>query len=176
MLGFTKSSIVLALIFCLAEAAALPASAQLDVDSLVIPGPGLPKPSELGLTVEDLTKPVPELEHLLVRERLEKRFDAQCWRDRKCNFNDANNCFNYLRGLGHTNCVADRRTVGMCQAGPCVWWGRPINGNAGYASSYCEDVAWGGAWVINNCKDSNKLFSGANAANGNGNFIVEIHT
>ncbi|KAJ6255957.1 hypothetical protein Dda_9248 [Drechslerella dactyloides] len=176
MVGFTKVSIVLASIFTIiGNAAAAPAPLETDVDKLIIAGVGLPKASELGLTVEDLKKPAPAVDHLFMRspapeKDLAKRFDPQCWGDPKCTRGDATNCYNYLNGLGGTSCVTSGY-IQMCRSGGCGWYGRSLFG--GTVSSSCYNVALGGAWVLTNCQGN--YLAGANAAYGNGNLVVEIH-
>ncbi|KAK6330405.1 hypothetical protein TWF696_003502 [Orbilia brochopaga] len=175
MVAFTRTTIALAILGLLGNVAAAPAPLEADVDKLVTPGPGLPKASELGLTVADLQKPAPAVDHLFSRspapeKDLAKRFTPQCWGDPKCSRGAATNCYNYLNGLGGTACITSGY-INMCYSSGCGWYGRSNTG--GTVSSTCYNVALGGAWVLTNC--AGNYIAGANAAYNNGNLIVEIH-
>ncbi|KAF3920766.1 hypothetical protein ABW20_dc0103090 [Dactylellina cionopaga] len=171
MIGFTRTTIALTAVLSLFGAAvAAPAPVDVDYASLIETGPGLPTIKELGLTNADLTKPVPELEALIARDMLTKRYTPVCWGEPKCTTNDARACYNYLNGLGNTACSVQGR-VQMCKVGGCAWDARTLNN--GFASSSCSNAALGGAWVLNNCNGGNRV-AGSNAAFGNGNLIVDI--
>ncbi|KAK6495099.1 hypothetical protein TWF481_003127 [Arthrobotrys musiformis] len=172
MVGFIKSALAITAVFGLfvgGLAAPAPEPKLVDYLSLIKPGPGLPSPKELGLTNEDLNKPIPGLEKLMARDLLEKRYTPQCWDQPKCTYSDALGCYNYLYNLGNTVCEASG--VGrMCYVGSCNWYARSING---YSASPCYKAALGGAWVLRNCNSGNRL-SGSNAAYDNGNLAVDI--
>ncbi|KAJ6255955.1 hypothetical protein Dda_9246 [Drechslerella dactyloides] len=174
MFGLTKSTVAIAFALALfGAAAAAPTTAPvIDYTKLVIPGPGLPSIAELGLTNEDLSKPVPELEHLMARESenpntLFKRYDPQCWGGPGCSRQEAEGCYNYLVKLGNTACKS-HGVIEMCRAGKCSWQGRTLIGRE--VSSPCMDAANGGIWVLHNCRN----IRGSNAAWGNGAFAVDL--
>ncbi|KAF3908800.1 hypothetical protein ABW21_db0207665 [Orbilia brochopaga] len=170
-----KSTVAIASVLALFGAAtAAPASAPaVDYTKIIIPGPGLPTVAELGLTNEDLTKPVPALEHLMARESenpnaLFKRYDPQCWGGKGCSYEDAMYCYNYLIGIGSQDCKTSG-TNQMCRANNCSWQARNLNGRE--VTSRCDNAANGGAWVIHNCRNN---IRGSNAAWGNGDFAVDL--
>ncbi|KAK6519077.1 hypothetical protein TWF281_003765 [Arthrobotrys megalospora] len=171
MVGFIKSTITFtAVLSLLVGALAAPApEPKVDYTTIIETGPGLPTVKELKLTNADLTKPVPELARLMVRDVLDKRYTPQCWGEPKCNYNDAIACYNYLNSLGSTTCAASG-VVRMCYANGCAWYARSLNG---YSASPCYKAALGGAWVLNNCNSGGRL-SGSNAAYDNGNLAVDI--
>ncbi|KAK6330407.1 hypothetical protein TWF696_003504 [Orbilia brochopaga] len=175
MFGITKSTVAIASVLALfGAAAAAPTSAPVvDYTKLIIPGPGLPSVAELGLTNEDLTKPVPGLEQLMARESenpnaVFKRYTPQCWGGPACSWSDAQGCYNYLVGLGNRPC----KTSGidqMCRVNGCSWQARTLNSRE--VSSPCSNAANGGAWVMNNCRGN---IRGSNAAWGNGDLAVDL--
>ncbi|KAK7053662.1 hypothetical protein R3P38DRAFT_2851491 [Favolaschia claudopus] len=140
----------------------------------VIPGPGLPSLASLNLTSAELYQRVPSPE---VVKGLERRFDLICNEVPQCSVSDATACFNFLTALGQQACTVPG-PVGasstFCTAGGCHWFGGNLKQGGGSVSSFCSDVATGGASVIFGCTQSNNLVSGANAANGNGDLIVTI--
>ncbi|KAJ6262617.1 hypothetical protein Dda_3429 [Drechslerella dactyloides] len=126
---------------------AAPATVPAEVDylSILIPGEGLPTPQELGLTNEDLTKPIPSdfLPSNGISERdnvLRKR--TQCSPDHTCALSDSTACFNYLLSLNETPCEAGKINRQMCNVNGCRWIG--LAENTDWARSYCRDVAYGG--------------------------------
>ncbi|KAK7001696.1 hypothetical protein R3P38DRAFT_3046979 [Favolaschia claudopus] len=108
---------------------------------------------------------------------LERRFNLICNEVPQCSVSDATACFNFLNALGQQACTVPG-PVGasstFCTAGGCHWFGGNLKQGGGSVSSFCSDVATGGASVIFGCSQSSNLVSGANAANGNGDLIVTI--
>ncbi|KAL2143329.1 hypothetical protein VTI28DRAFT_10572 [Corynascus sepedonium] len=137
---------------------------------VVTPGPGLPSLAELNLTSAQLYEiGVPK--DLSARdELLGQRFEGFCGPDDSAytNVHDLIACFNYLRSLGITSCVAVEDTA-MCTAGDTTVYGSALRGTA---VSYCRDVALGLLWVIDHCTRPDQSCAGAQAANGNGDLIV----
>ncbi|EAU84143.1 hypothetical protein CC1G_08684 [Coprinopsis cinerea okayama7 len=158
-----------------AAVVALPA----DVDDFV-PGPGLPSLEELGMTKEDLYKPIPEEVLKSIQAEyggLTKRYTPTCGSTNRASHADAVACYNYLNGLGTTSCVVPNNAGGagninFCKIGSAYWTGSCLAGTCP-GSSYCRDVARGGLWVLNNCNVGGQV-RGSNAAWGNGNLIVGI--
>ncbi|EAU84142.1 hypothetical protein CC1G_08683 [Coprinopsis cinerea okayama7 len=172
----------LALAFVAATAVvALPA----DVEDFV-PGSGLPSLEELGMTKEDLYKPIPEEVLQSIEAEyggLTKRWSPTCRTSGLVPYAGALACYNYLDSLGTTPCVVPFNTQNpnwlakttFCQALGAFWTGTCLAGTCvDHGSSYCRDVARGGLWVLTHCKNSNNQLNGNNAAWGNGNLIVDI--
>ncbi|KAJ6582513.1 hypothetical protein DFH09DRAFT_1360401 [Mycena vulgaris] len=136
----------------------------------VIPGPGLPSLTSLGLTSADLYERVPTSDEV---STLEARFDLLCGEvEPPCAVADAVACFNFLNASGKTACTVKGENITFCTAGSCKWVGSNISGGPS-ASSLCRDVAAGGNAVINTCQD-NGLVDGVTAATENRNLIVTI--
>ncbi|KAK6343022.1 hypothetical protein TWF718_008400 [Orbilia javanica] len=155
---------------------------EIDYVNALIPGEGLPSPKELGLTNEDLTKPLPN--GFSKRDNvLQKRY--QCRFTDVCNLNDSRACFNYLLRLNERSCTATRRPTQFCRIGRCSWIGQAEGRNT--ASSYWQvspqpnqsvrlkprDVAHGGNTVNNRCR-LGPIVGGYNYAGGNGYLRVTI--
>ncbi|KAK7053661.1 hypothetical protein R3P38DRAFT_3170996 [Favolaschia claudopus] len=140
----------------------------------VIPGPGLPSLASLNLTSAELYQRVPSPD---VVKGLERRFSLICNNVQECSTSDASACFNYLNGLGHQACTVPNVYLAgntFCTAGGCHWYGSNWKEGGGLVSSYCSDVATGGAAIEFGCSQTNGLVSGSNAANGNGDLVVTI--
>ncbi|KAJ7222809.1 hypothetical protein C8J57DRAFT_1482253 [Mycena rebaudengoi] len=140
----------------------------------VIPGPGLPSLASLNITSAELYRTVPTQD---IKKSLARRFPLLCNEVPQCSIADATACFNFLNALGHQACTVPGPVGGsstFCTAGGCHWFGGNIKQGGGSVSSFCSDVATGGATIIFGCSQLNGLVSGANAANGNGDLIVTI--
>ncbi|KAJ7189366.1 hypothetical protein GGX14DRAFT_485149 [Mycena pura] len=140
----------------------------------VIPGPGLPSLASLNLTSAELYQRVPSPD---IVKRLERRFNLICNQVPQCSVSDATACFNFLNALGHQACTVPDpflSNILFCTAGGCNWGGTNFKEGGGLVSSFCSDVATGGAAVVFGCSQSNGLVSGSNAANGNGDLVVTI--
>jgi len=170
---FTTTTIV-TILALISNAAANPIAKQAhpvkDYTKVIVTGEGLPTVAELGLTHEDLIKPIdPAVFGQTDKPGLSKRYNPQCYNSYKCSYSDALACYNYLYQLGRQQCYTAPYSR-FCYANNCNWIGTVISGQSS-ASSYCSDVALGGAWVLQNC--GNPL-AGANAANGNGGLLVSV--
>ncbi|KAF3906026.1 hypothetical protein ABW21_db0205572 [Orbilia brochopaga] len=167
-------------VLCLAGTAfAAPApisEAEIDYVNILIPGEGLPTPTELGLTNADLTKPIPHglqpSYGISARDNniLMKRHE--CRSDHLCNIGDSIACFNYLLSLNETPCNVGKIQNQMCNTNGCRWIGQAENAET--TSSFCRDVAWGGKVVNDNCGRGNNQVGGSNYAGGNGFLKVTI--
>ncbi|KAK6340539.1 hypothetical protein TWF696_008865 [Orbilia brochopaga] len=155
-----------------AAPAPIPAT-EIDYVNILIPGPGLPTPQELGLTNEDLTRPIPHdfpSNGISARDNvLMKRHE--CRPSHTCNIGDSVACFNYLLSLDQTPCGVGKIQNQMCNVNGCRWIGQAENAET--AQSYCRDVAWGGKAVNDNCVRGNQV-GGFNYAGGNGHLKVTI--
>lgn len=160
VLSLTSFTVLLVLAFCAISsvkvANAVPATTTTTVTPAahypeVIPGPGLPSLKSLGLTSDDLYKKGPSLgkassiksqipfltNFIEEREMFEKRFTLQCGSPGPaCDVGSAWGCYNYLNGLGHTNCVVSGAysNIKFCQAGSCSWYGSNIGGGSSASS------------------------------------------
>jgi hypothetical protein len=79
-------------------------------------------------------------------------------------------CYNYLNGLGTTNCGIGGGITEFCRSGSGHATGQSIRGSS--ESSYCRDVAAGLLSTINACTRPQQDCAGFQAAAGNGNLIV----
>ncbi|KAK6532775.1 hypothetical protein TWF281_006951 [Arthrobotrys megalospora] len=144
------------------------AQPEVDYVNALVPGEGLPTPAELGLTNEDLMKPMPNG----ISERdnvLQKRY--KCRFTNVCKVSDSTACFNYLLRLNTKNCRATGRPTQFCRMGGCSWIGQAENASS--ASSYCRDVAHGGNTVNQRCR-LGSIVGGYNYAGGNGHLRVTL--
>ncbi|KAG2008106.1 hypothetical protein CC2G_013569 [Coprinopsis cinerea AmutBmut pab1-1] len=163
-----KPSFSLLSLACLVGAFALPQAAEAPEKASIRfePGPGLPTLEELGLTIDDLLKPIPEetLANITAEyaamdssegSSLVKRYDPVC-HSGYVNINDARGCYNYLNALGTTACtVHDSGSVWGSTTRMCVFGQAQVKGQCFPpncpATSWCQHVAHGVAWTIANC-------------------------
>ncbi|KAJ3474534.1 hypothetical protein NLG97_g9799 [Lecanicillium saksenae] len=108
---------------------------------------------------------------------LEARWINGCGDDYFSNMGDAWACYNYLNGLGTTDCGVPEGqwVIQMCQIGNAHVYGQKAENR--HVSSYCRDVAIGLRWVLENCgHNGNQEVSGQAVAWGNGDLLVSITT
>ncbi|KAG2008098.1 hypothetical protein CC2G_013564 [Coprinopsis cinerea AmutBmut pab1-1] len=194
---------LLSVVSLVAGAFALPQASGISDEAATLdfkPGPGLPTLEELGLTTEDLLKPIPEevlasvqADHASLdagsgssassdgSSSLTKRqWTPACKGPHRASLASANACYNYLLSLGTTACtVPDSGSVWlslitMCEIGDAKVTGKCFPPNCP-ASSWCQHAAHGVAWVMQNCNVDN-FVGGEQAAWGNGHLIIGVQS
>ncbi|KAG2008044.1 hypothetical protein CC2G_013516 [Coprinopsis cinerea AmutBmut pab1-1] len=154
----------------------------------VVPGPGLPSLESLNITSADLyEKAIARVVSLHAKSpneesSLTKRYDPTCdWII--ISAIDAYSCYYYLEYLDTTPCVVPSYGSRFCHStggynGDVAWYGSTNGIGWGTTQSTCREVAWGGIWVINNCRKGYyhilSISGGTNAAWDNENLIVRI--
>ncbi|KAK6505730.1 hypothetical protein TWF481_007622 [Arthrobotrys musiformis] len=165
-----KAAFPLILVVLGAVAAVPTPNPELDIDyvNALIPGEDLPSPKELGLTNEDLMKPIPNgisKRGYIFEGRYECKYAAVCTTA------DSRACFNYLFELGQKNCRVTGKPTELCRIRRCRWIGQaevvPV-----ISSSY-RDIAYSGNTVTNRC-ELGGLVGGFNYPSENSPFRVTV--